>query len=139
MSEAPKRRWFRFSLRTMFVVVTLVAVFLAWLGWELSYIRERKAWLRQNDFYGLVTGVTVWKGSSGKAQIPWWRTMLGDEAVGVIQFPAHWPDEQCDHAMQLFPEMVDSYRCVNYRPDENPILQLGISAVPYKREALKQH
>jgi len=120
-----------------------VTIFACWLGWELSYIRERKTWLRQNDFHGLLTGVTVWKGSSGKTHIPWWRTMLGDEAVGVIKFPAHWPDERCDHTMRLFPEMVDSYRCVNYRPDKDPILHLGLhlgsSALPYKREALKQH
>jgi hypothetical protein len=30
MTPAPKRRWFQFSLRTMFVVVT---VFACWLGW----------------------------------------------------------------------------------------------------------
>ena len=35
---APKRRWFRWSLRTMFVVVTLFAV---WLGYSLNWIRER--------------------------------------------------------------------------------------------------
>ena len=35
---APKRRWFRFSLRMMFVVVT---VFGCWLGYELNWIRQR--------------------------------------------------------------------------------------------------
>jgi hypothetical protein len=35
----PKRRWFRFSLGTMFVVVTL---FGCWLGWNLHLVRERE-------------------------------------------------------------------------------------------------
>ena len=42
MSEAePSRRWFRFSLRTMFVVVTLLAVAAAWIGYNLNWIRQR--------------------------------------------------------------------------------------------------
>ena len=39
VTTTPRRRWFRFSLRTLFVVVT---VFAAWLGWELNWIRERR-------------------------------------------------------------------------------------------------
>ncbi len=40
MTLAPKRRWFRFSLRTLFVVVTVFGI---WLGYELNWIRERHA------------------------------------------------------------------------------------------------
>jgi hypothetical protein len=39
MTPLPKRRWFAFSLRTLFVVVTLVA---CWLGYELNWIRQRR-------------------------------------------------------------------------------------------------
>jgi hypothetical protein len=42
---AARRRWFQFRLRTLFVLTTLVAL---WLAWELSFIRERQAWLREN-------------------------------------------------------------------------------------------
>ena len=42
---APRRRWFQFGLRTLFVLMTLVAL---WLAWELNFIRERQAWLREN-------------------------------------------------------------------------------------------
>jgi hypothetical protein len=35
---APRRRWFAFSLRALFVVVT---VFGCWLGYQLNWIRER--------------------------------------------------------------------------------------------------
>jgi hypothetical protein len=35
-----RRRWFRFSLRTLFVVLT---VFGCWLGYQLNWIRQRNA------------------------------------------------------------------------------------------------
>jgi hypothetical protein len=38
MTPAPKRRWLRFSLRTLFVVVT---VFACWLGWNVNRVRQR--------------------------------------------------------------------------------------------------
>jgi hypothetical protein len=38
----PRRRWFQFGLIWLFVFTTLVAL---WLGWELKFIRERRAFL----------------------------------------------------------------------------------------------
>ena len=38
----PKRRWFRFSLRTLLVTVTLLCV---WLGWQARIVQERKGLL----------------------------------------------------------------------------------------------
>jgi hypothetical protein len=35
----PKRRWFRFSLRTFLVIVTLICV---WLGWKINEARKQK-------------------------------------------------------------------------------------------------
>jgi hypothetical protein len=40
--DEPKRRWFRFSLRTMFLVCTVVAV---WLGWNVHLVRQRRAFI----------------------------------------------------------------------------------------------
>ncbi len=47
MAEAApptRRRWLRFGLRGLFAAVTLLAVFMGWLVWELNFIRERRAW-----------------------------------------------------------------------------------------------
>jgi hypothetical protein len=38
MTSAPNRRWFRFSLRTLFVVVTLTACALPWIVNDLERI-----------------------------------------------------------------------------------------------------
>ena len=47
MISAPNRRWLRFSLRTLFVVVTVIA---CWLGWNLHQVRERDRLLESRDF-----------------------------------------------------------------------------------------
>ena len=39
MTTTPSRRWLRFSLRTLFVVVTLFCV---WLGWSRMVIERRQ-------------------------------------------------------------------------------------------------
>ena len=39
----PKRRWFRFSLRTLFVLVTIIG---KRLGYSFNWIRQ-KSWYRQ--------------------------------------------------------------------------------------------
>jgi len=39
---APKRHWFRFSLRGLFVVVTVVALLIGWLCWRLSVARQHQ-------------------------------------------------------------------------------------------------
>ena len=43
MNPPPLRRRFRFSLRTMFVLVT---VFSVWLGYHLNWIRQRREMLK---------------------------------------------------------------------------------------------
>ena len=42
MALAPKRRWFRFSLRMMFVTVTFLCVLLGWVVYQLNWIRQRR-------------------------------------------------------------------------------------------------
>ncbi len=46
MTPAPNRRWFRFRLRTLFVVVTAGG---CWLGYELDWIRQRRAVLARHN------------------------------------------------------------------------------------------
>ena len=45
MTTTTTRRWFRFSLRTLFVVVTIVCVLAGWLTYSLNWISQRHAFI----------------------------------------------------------------------------------------------
>jgi hypothetical protein len=47
MNGAPNRRWLRYSLRTLFVVLTVVCIA---LGWDAGKVLERRAVLGQIQF-----------------------------------------------------------------------------------------
>lgn len=49
MTTAPKHRWFAFSLRTLFVVVTVVGIGLGWVVYQLNWIRQRRAVIARPD------------------------------------------------------------------------------------------
>jgi hypothetical protein len=51
MNPPPPRRWFRFSLRTMFVLVTVGCV---WLGWEARVVMGRKSLRKQLEQQGVI-------------------------------------------------------------------------------------
>jgi hypothetical protein len=46
MSVKPKRRWYQFSLRTMFVGVTLVCAVSSWVAYTLNWKKQRWEALR---------------------------------------------------------------------------------------------
>ena len=44
MTAPTRRRWFAYSLRTLFIVLTLFGV---WLGWQVRIVQHRIAMLKQ--------------------------------------------------------------------------------------------
>jgi hypothetical protein len=44
MTAAPRRRWFKFGLRTMFALFTIVC---GWVGYQINWIRERHAFVEE--------------------------------------------------------------------------------------------
>ena len=46
MTQVSKRRWFQFNLRTLFVLITLIA---CWLGYELNWIRQRRNFIAEEN------------------------------------------------------------------------------------------
>ena len=90
----------------MFVVVTLFAV---WLGWEMKYVRERRACMERIASDKSVL-VHIPPGPGGtEVQIPFWRKWLGDDFArveAVIELPSSWPEKEARNVSVLFPEHV---------------------------------
>lgn len=113
MTINSRRRWFRFSLRTLLVVMTALC---SWLGWESSVVRGRKALLAEiKDKPGfIITTAADYTGRypPGKAipdlaTIPIVRRWLGDQAIQEIWSIRHYQgfsEEQLGRLTKAFPE-----------------------------------
>src|SRR5262249_12540958 len=120
LSTPHKRHWFRWSLRTMFVVVAALCAFLGWLAWEWQFVRDRRAFNAQaradGNGYALTYPGSIaanWpqalRGpaliSDGTVRsVPIWRRWLGDEAFGLVVVPAAWSKSDAMKVKSLFPE-----------------------------------
>ncbi len=98
MTPAPKRRWFRFSLRTLFVVVTVLGV---WLGMRANSVHRR------DEF--LMRGVVVSQRPTPPARY-WPRThvvrriVFGDMRYKTLYIGHAATDEDFEDARAAFPE-----------------------------------
>jgi hypothetical protein len=100
---APKRRWPRYSLRTLFVVVLLVGI---WLGYYANWQRERHnalEWVNQRAKRG-----TVMHSHDPKRKLPWTLELMGEkpqEMIWVNVDPESVEDaRQIEKIRSLFPE-----------------------------------
>ena len=106
------RRWFRFSLRTMFVLLLVLSIPLAWLGVHVKWISDRndaQFWLRRE-----------WSGESDPRAIamsphrtawltcdaPWGLRLLGETGLQRIELGSPKPESPYTIARleALFPE-----------------------------------
>jgi hypothetical protein len=95
-----KRRWFQFSLRTLMIVVTLLAVPLGYVGWQAKIVMERKAEIRRG-----VSGRAFMSEDMGPpAWMSYLRYRLGDNNITVIQVPANTDSDEMNRLRTLFPE-----------------------------------
>jgi hypothetical protein len=121
MTAPLKRRWFRFGLRTMFVVVTVLAIPLGWLVWQMQIVRERKAVLKDLqakaspaevvDYIGLETHerdpelLQLMNGANfDYARVSAIRRRLGDETCAVLAVPESFDAKLIDRMERAFPE-----------------------------------
>ena len=101
------RRWFRFSLRTCFVVLTLFAV---WLGVQVKWVSDRRAarqWIAEHQPQpeaGRYTWYTL-SPTYTRPPLPWVLKALREQPVHLISI-AVGPDdrEDVERLRKLFPE-----------------------------------
>ena len=85
--SAPPRRWFSYSLRTLFVVVT---AFCVWLGVQVKWIRDRhEAMGKHIGLEAYIVGVDDRDGihfymQHEKCDAPWSIRILGEKGIGTI-------------------------------------------------------
>ena len=103
MDDKPKRRWFRFSLRTMFVACTVVAV---WLGLVSHKVRERRLAAQNTRLYSAEENGEDDRRSYHHPSIPWYRKLMGDRVYRWVQVNDSASDDELANAERLFPEAV---------------------------------
>ncbi len=109
----PRRRWFRFGLRTVFVMVGVLALPLGWSACQFQVVRQRQAAIVQSAASG-VTFVQkdVWQQfsrDSGPAVSPVAKLrsfVFRDPLVGVFIVPARDYDRMKTSLSGLFPESI---------------------------------
>jgi hypothetical protein len=101
----PRRRRFRFGLRTLFFLVTLVAV---WMGWSFNWIRQRREFVRPGNELGAVV-------STGSVRAPGLLWLFGEQGAQVVLL---FTDNESDfeRARRLFPEA---------HVETNPVHEVG--------------
>jgi hypothetical protein len=101
-----KRRWFQFSLRTLLIVVTLLAAPLGYVGWQAKIVRERRALLDSIKAAGGSDLTDVLHNSAIPPPPPWLRRILGDQTVEVLLVPATTNEETLARIHRLFPDTL---------------------------------
>ena len=96
MNTTPPRR-FRFGLRTLFVVVVIVSIPCAWVGYSLNWIRERHALLNEPLIWR--TGV-IGRPVPPPPPAPAWLWVFGERGIADLEVGEH----QAERADRLFPE-----------------------------------
>jgi hypothetical protein len=98
-----KRRWFQFSLRTLMIVVMLLALPCAYVGWQAKIVRERRALLDSIKAAGGSDLTVVLYNSASPPPPPWLRRLLGDQTIEVLLVPATTNEETLARIPRLFP------------------------------------
>ena len=98
---------FQFSLRTLLIAVTVLAIPCGWLGWQAKIVRDRIATAREIEHEGgrlrsfINTGVVPWPKTPPTQ--PWYRRLFGDAIVDCIDLPPSMTSRQ-NEIQEQFPE-----------------------------------
>jgi hypothetical protein len=103
MTRRTPRRWFRYSLSTLLVLVT---VFCIWLGWQANIVHKRKAAIA--ELTSVKSARWGFRPEKSKPQLPFWRRWMGDHLVRGFYFDdldaLKLGTAKVDEIQSLFPE-----------------------------------
>jgi hypothetical protein len=108
---APKRRWPRFTLRTLFVEVTVLGVALAWANWNVRQIRERERLFHAIDVSPNNPTKLLRRFKDARSQsngIPWAWSLFGAKPTrwGLFLPSDRFTDNDLAHYREMFPEAI---------------------------------
>src|ERR1700730_19069210 len=105
-NQTSSRRRFQFRLRTLMIAVTLLAVPLGYVGWQMKVIRQRH---EAAATYQTIRGLETTFGPLHVLRIqrppaPWPLRWLGEEGYRTIMVLKGTPADEIARLKSLFPE-----------------------------------
>ena len=91
--------WFRFKLRTLFVLVTLICIFCGYFSWAMNWKRQREEFIAVEKVFA--SSVSIHK---PPRLPPIWLWPVGAVAYREIVFPEDATESQFNEGKRLFPE-----------------------------------
>jgi hypothetical protein len=115
MTPTPKRRWPRFTLRTLFAAVTVLGMGLGWVVYQLDWIRQRRDIIARPD-------ILSWSRFSVEplAQPPWPLRPFGARGFYLVSLIIVDDDRAITNEMDV---TADDSRLTPKERDE--VLKLG--------------
>jgi hypothetical protein len=108
MSKGGQRRRWSFSLRAMFVVVTLASICFGWVGDQFAWMRDRRdAFGRMGDMSFNDLYYPQHESVPPYVSAPWQLWLLGDKSVTFRDWhlPLAENDAELNRFRKLFPEL----------------------------------
>jgi hypothetical protein len=121
-TEKFKRRWFRFSLRTLFAAVTVFALLFGWIGWNVWQVRARDKFHQRLILDGeALSGLRRLRNVGEEARPPMIWELLGAQAEESIYLSREkYTDEEIRRIEALFPEAdicISDHHSYGWPPD----------------------
>jgi len=99
--SSPRHRRFRFSLRTLFVLVLALSVPLAWLSVQLKWIHDRHQALEHHDAL-----IVFWAAGNSDPEAPWSIRIFGEKGRTAITLRDDKSEAERTRLKKLFPESI---------------------------------
>src|ERR1700722_13013940 len=109
----PPRRWFRFSMRTMLILVAISAIPFGWVRYQLDWIRERHSAIDNIDVYPAHFDYLPDKAP------PWSLRLFGKKPLGAsfLHVKAlEYGSEEFNRRGELFPEFEGAVGSARLEP-----------------------